>query len=196
MVNIANCNKVLLSVKALLCFQLLWPCVAYSHNRIYAQPTISAAVYQQFQTLVSKHTLLSAPLAENTYCVLRLMDYRRQPSEHGYWAQLRLDEQQEILSLQVRMEIWNGATLLWQRTVAPRRSLKYLADEVKSTGQPILASYLSLETGLLHYPALSANEENRLRAELIVQAADLLEQDLLKHLNTLKTEKGQGDEEH
>lgn len=137
---------------------------------------------------MAQHSLLKTPLPTDSYFVLRLLSYQRQQAEHGYWAQLHLDEQQEILSMQVRVEIWNKDTLLWQRTVQPKRSLKYLSDEVKSVGQPILPSYLSLETGLLHFPALSADQESRLRAELILQAAQLLEKDLLSHLHQLKTE--------
>ncbi len=192
MVNIANCNKILLSVKALLCFQLLWPLSAYSQvspsNRIYAPPHISAGIYQEFLAFMGQHSLLKTTLPSDSYYVLRLLNYQRQPAEHGYWAQLHLDEQQEVLSVQVRLEIWNKDTLLWQRTVSPKRSLKYLADEVKSTGQPILPSYMSLETGLLHFPALSADQETRLRTELLFQAATLLEKDLHSHLHRLKTE--------
>lgn len=183
MVNIADCNKILLSVNILL-LSLLWgQSVAGAQERYFAAPHLPASVYQEFQKYLQRHPLTQQVLPEGTYSVYRLLDYQRKHAERSYWSQLRLDEQQEHFSTKIRLEIWRGAILLWQTTVQPKRSLKYLSDEVKGAGQSLLPAYLSQEAGLLHFPFLSGTEEALIRQDLFKQAADLLLKDLQQYVN-------------
>lgn len=182
MVNIANCNKILLSVKigALAC--LLTQETALAQTRFFAAPHLPAAIYQEFQKYLQQHPVTQHPIPKGSYSVYRLLDYQRKHTERSYWLQQRLDEQQEYFSVKIRVEIWREAELLWQTTVQVRRNLKYLSDEVKGAGQSLLPAYLSQEAGLLHFPALSGTEEAMIRQGLFKQAADRLEQDIQHYI--------------
>ncbi|PIQ28633.1 hypothetical protein COW36_12325 [bacterium (Candidatus Blackallbacteria) CG17_big_fil_post_rev_8_21_14_2_50_48_46] len=193
MANIANCNKLFLCVKAFVLSCLLWPLAVQAQTRSFAAPQISSGVYQAFQKDLVKHPLMAVSLPEQSYAVLRLLEYQREDAQRSYWAQLRLDEQQQVFKMRVRFEVWQAGLLRWQVTVAPQRALRYLSDEVKSTGQPILPSYLSQEAGLLYFPSLSGPQEAKLRQELALEAADLILADLEKYLNQSTTQTS-GDE--
>ncbi len=174
-----------LYVKALIFGVLLCPVPVRAQVSYYAEPHLPAGLYQELRNHLNQTSLGQLRPAQDHLLLLRMLDYRRQDSERPYWSQVRLDQQQQIFMLKLRLELWQSDQLRWQSTIQVRRPLRYLADEVKTAGQPLLGSFLSQEAGLLQFPTLSGPEESLIRKELAAEASRLLIQDLARFTTTI-----------
>lgn len=166
-------------VLSLFCFA--GPSQATDARYAFVAPGLSVALQRPFYQTMSQSALWKLPLAPGQMQVLRLENWQLGEQRPFYWSQTRLDQRSLQLSLQVRLEIWEGPELRWQGSSLQTRSLRLMGPELRGTGLSLMAQLSQLPDGALVRTGPDQQRLAEFEQQLLETASFALLQDYNRH---------------
>lgn len=155
------------------------PAQAAQQRYAYLHPSVPVSLQQLFSQSMSQHPLWQLELAEDERQVLRLQSLDLKTQAPFYWTRTRLDERAIELEAQLRLEIWHGPELVWERSVSVSRPLRVMGPELRGTGLAVISPLAELPAGAL--TKADAAVIQQLQQQILAQAAHQLLTDYRQH---------------